>query len=87
MEHTVWADTQRCSNGCILKGLIHGCDIVRLVLKKKIMLSDREWMKNGARMGVVTWVRSLLWDWEGDGLLNQGDIGGNTKKWTDLENQ
>lgn len=27
------------------------------------------------------------WKWEGGGLVNQGDIGGNTKKWTDLENQ
>lgn len=56
------------------------CHIFRLVLKKKIMLSDGEWMGNGARMDVVRKVRRLLWDWEGDGLLNRGDSGGNTKK-------
>lgn len=47
----------------------------------------QEWMGKGARMNVVRQIKRLLWKWEVGGLLNQGDIGGNTKKWADLENQ
>ena len=40
-------------------------------------------MGKGARMDVVRQIKRLLWKWEVGGLLNQGDIGGNTKKWTE----
>ena len=44
-------------------------------------------MGKEAGMDIVGQIKRLLWRWEGGGFLNHGDIGGNTKKWTDLENQ
>lgn len=80
------AGHQKCSSGHTPKGFEHGCGTARLVLKRLCYQAENRWEKGQEWMSSEK-LEDSQESGEGDGNLDQGAIEGNTKKWTDLENQ
>ena len=74
---------QQCSNGYTPKGFKLGYDIVILVLKRFCQQMENRWEMGQEWMSseqLLLTYRILIESGDSVGLLDRGDIGGNTKK-------